>query len=449
MSTIKAQIERIKAEKQGIKDALTEKGITCTDEHKLAHMGELIGGINSNKLYICTAVDKLRHTWSGQEAILMGDDSYRYYNFSDVVTEGMTYTSVNPAIGEGWDEKCCMRMNSIWQGISTTNLVLYGMWGNGGMPGIQWGHAAMNINISSGICSASETCNQVTVARYKNVTGISQSKLGYSGNKPMTIATWYRDIGKASNTLLLGYGAKSSNRGLFLCTHNGKAAYSLGGTIQTTDIDVTDMLHHLCLVHTGTQVGLYVDGELVKSTTATSNFTDSPFYFGGNISGTAGSITGFSNLDGYIVHSYVYAQALNDFTIRALANEVWPKDYRKVNIEMTVDNPMRVHVAAMINLPAGTYLFEPSTDTDNRWICFSPLGVSGIGTIDSLVIDIDKDKVTLSVNLGTDYSLEVPETPCVIGDRAMVLYDDELTALWSKNPPIMDPATVALRFVMS
>jgi hypothetical protein len=264
----------------------------------------------------------------------------------------------------------------------------------------------------------------------------------------MTIATWYRDVGKAANTLLLGYGVKSSNKGLFLCTHNGKAAYSLGGTIQTTDIDVTDMLHHLCLVHTGTQVGLYVDGELVKTTTATSNFTDSPFYFGGNISGTAGSITGFSNLDGYIVHSYVYAQALNDFTIRALANEVWPKDYKKVNIEMTIDNPIKVHSALTIQLPAGTYLFEPSPGIDNRWICLSPLGVSGIDTIDSIVIDIDKYGVKLSVELGADYSTELPEPPYPIASRAMLLYDDELTDRWHNNPPHMAEATVALKFVM-
>lgn len=324
MPTISAQLTRIKQEKEELKTALEAKGVEVSDDCKIGDLKDHIEIIPSNKMYVCTAVDKATRTWEGQEAVLLGDDSYRYYNFSDTVTTGLKYTSVNPAVGEGWNETCCMRMNSIFQGISTNGLMLYGCWGNGGMPGIQYGHAAMDVNISSGICNASTEVQGVIVAEYKNVTAISQSVTGITGNQPMTIATWYQDLGGTANTLILGLGSKSANKGLFLCSHNGYAAYNLGGTTVSTGVLVNDKLHHICLVYTGSAIGMYIDGELAYQAAASISLTDSPFFFGGNISGTAGSISGFTNMHAYIKHSYVYTRVLSDFDVRALANEEFP-----------------------------------------------------------------------------------------------------------------------------
>lgn len=323
--SIKRQIERVHAAKRNLVETLRGRGIDIDSTCSVDSLPDIVQEIAPpNKMYVCTSVDKDNREWTGREAVLMGDDSYRYYVFSDQETTGLKYTSVNPAPNEGWDDKCCMRMNSIFQGISTNSLYFYGIWGNGGMPGIQYGHAALDINISSGICSASEKLNGVVCALYRNVTGVSQSKTGISGNTPITIATWYMDCGGATNTLILGLGAKSSNKGIFLCTHNGYAAYNLGGTTVSTGVLVNDKLHHMCLVYTGSAIGMYVDGELVYQTSASISITNSPFYFGGNISGSAGSISGFSNLHGYIKHTYAYARALSDFDVRALANEEWP-----------------------------------------------------------------------------------------------------------------------------
>lgn len=323
--SIKRQIERVHAAKRNLVETLKGRGIDIDSTCSVDHLPNIVQELAPpNKMYVCTSVDKDNREWTGREAVLMGDDSYRYYVFSDQETTGLKYTSVNPAPNEGWDDKCCMRMNSIFQGISTSSLYFYGIWGNGGMPGIQYGHAALDLNISSGICSASEKLNGVVCALYKNVTGVSQSKTGISGNTPITIATWYMDCGGAANTLILGLGAKSSNKGIFLCTHNGYAAYNLGGTTVSTGVLVNDKLHHMCLVYTGSAIGMYVDGELVYQASASISITNSPFYFGGNISGSAGSISGFSNLHGYIKHTYAYARALSDFDVRALANEEWP-----------------------------------------------------------------------------------------------------------------------------
>lgn len=326
MPTISSQLTRIKQEKEELKTALEAKGIEVSDDCKIGDLTDYIEIIPSNKMYVCTAVDKATRTWEGQEAILMGDDSYRYYTFSDTVTTGLKYTSVNPAPGEGWNENCCMRMNSIFQGISTNGLMLYGCWGNGSaLPGIQYGHAAMDINITNGLVSASTEIQGVIVAEYKNVTGVSQTNTGITGNQPMTIATWYQDIGGTADTLILGLGSKSANKGLFLCSHNGYAAYNLGGTTVSTGVLVNDKLHHICLVYTGSAIGVYIDGELAYQAAVSISLTDSPFFFGGNISGTAGSISGFTNMHAYIKHSYVYTRVLSDFDVRALANEEWPK----------------------------------------------------------------------------------------------------------------------------
>lgn len=370
MSTISSQLLRIKQEKEELKTALESKGIEISDDCKLGELGEHIEIIPSNKMYVCTAVNKVTRTWEGQEAILMGDASYRYYIFSDKVTTGLKYTSVNPAPGEGWNENCCMRMNAIFQGISTNGLMLYGCWGNGGMPGIQYGHAAMDVNISSGICNSGIEVQGVIVAEYKNVTAISQTKTGITGNQPLTIATWYQDLGGTANTLILGLGSKSSNKGLFLCSHNGYAAYNLGGTTVSTGVLVNDKLHHICLVYTGSAIGVYIDGELAYQAAASISLTDSPFFFGGNMSGTAGSISGFANMHAYIKHSYVYTRVLSDFDVRALANEEWPKIWLnyKIIFDCDTDCSCEDHPCGGALYTTGHFEYLPDPDTTNSWI---------------------------------------------------------------------------------
>ena len=77
--------------------------------------------VGGSTFYKCASVDTSAKTWTGYRAVL--NDGI--YTFEDIVTTGLSYTSVTPQVGNIYSQDALARISSLYSAIPTDGLVFY------------------------------------------------------------------------------------------------------------------------------------------------------------------------------------------------------------------------------------------------------------------------------------------------------------------------------------
>lgn len=72
----------------------------------------------SKNFYKCVTVDTTNNTWTGNVALINSENGA--WEFSDIVTSGLTYNKVVPTVGNTYDENCTFKVSDFYLGYDRT-----------------------------------------------------------------------------------------------------------------------------------------------------------------------------------------------------------------------------------------------------------------------------------------------------------------------------------------
>lgn len=155
--------------------------------------------------------------------------------------------------------------------------------------------------------------NGVPCALFNSSRIDTHNNIGISGNASVTLSAWLKTDSGHTTTSAVNIGSNNSFSMFAIGEDQGKAFVTGYAADYTSNISITDRLHHVAATYDKSSITLYVDGVLIHSYSANLNISQSTLCIG--------SSHGSFKYNGYISSVRVYNRALTAKEIHGLSKE--------------------------------------------------------------------------------------------------------------------------------
>ena len=254
-------------------------------------------------------------TWSGYKAVF--DSTAGTWSFEDTVTEGLSYTSVTPTVGNIYSEDALVIVSSLWNGIPGENLVFY-------LPLNKTTIADIGPELSASGTIVNTTMDSIPCAYFNGNSRLYASSISIpTGASPRALSLWlrYKDIpGTTASdaSVFAGWGTTSSMARFEAYVEAQELYIIYSSNYLKTDIKIQDAnWHHVLLQYDGSTSEIYYDGQLAASEAKTLGTRNNYLYVGARENGEYA-------FDGYLAGIRIYNRAMTGTEIAYLASEFTP-----------------------------------------------------------------------------------------------------------------------------
>lgn len=229
--------------------------------------------------YKCASVDTENRTWTGYKAVYGDDGAYSFAETATILLEyGNGYT---PVVGKIYSEDTLIAVSGLWQNVITEGLVFRASFTNS-----LTAETGQDMSDLPSGCSIDEldgkTClvYDGTGGSDKYYKGKVSDERFAVGMGPFTVTSWVAkgDTGYSDEVYFWWMGDNSpvifNSRwfnGYTMVVHRGSTGHS---SVKTEDREWV----FLAASRTGTDVSVYINGELVSTISCSENFPEEAFH---------------------------------------------------------------------------------------------------------------------------------------------------------------------------
>ena len=134
----------------------------------------------------------------------------------------------------------------------------------------------------------------------------TKNNIGISGSSPRTVSVWVKSLSSTDNMEMFGWGVESNSRSFSLMGRKGGSIYFYANNNDwDTGVILGEDMCNIILTYDGSNLKLYINGQLKASTTKSLNTTDTTFKLGERAS--VASYTSNGNIDEVIVENIAWS----------------------------------------------------------------------------------------------------------------------------------------------
>ena len=267
------------------------------------------GIVSSMKFYKCASVDGVNKTWSGYELLLQNGK----YTVSDTLTEGLTYSSIQPAVEKVYTADALVQIALYYSGIPADGLMFYAPFNN-----VSYTSETGQPLVFSGVQAT--TRDGIPCVYFENKSSyIAVNDMFDPGTGDFTISLWLNyDRASAGWCVFLISGFNTASTRMSLLD-NGQLETVIWGSGQINSNQLLDSNKwtHVVFMRKDGVMQHYINGvkdSVTQSNTSSANLNDN-FMFGS---------PDFGGYTGYMACARVYNRGLSEGEVQALFTEITP-----------------------------------------------------------------------------------------------------------------------------